>query len=227
VKAFFPVEGHEPAAIVETPCWAVRAKDADRLATRYAEGGLGAAERREAEQAFRWLRYDGEVWVRRIVADALKAVEFLPPDIALLYAGDLAEVAVPVIEHSPVLRERDLLSLLRDHPGEHRAAIARRPALPARVAEAISRSGESAAVRALLANADAEIPMPALRFLLDRRGEWPGVAQAVARRLLDRARGDEELERRSKAEHAFRQLVRAVDAGETAAVALAERSYPL
>lgn len=226
MNALFPVDGPEPATILETPCWAVRAKDADRLASRYAEGALGPAERREAEQAFRWLRYDGEVWVRRVVVDALKAVSFLPPDIALLYAGDLAEVAVPVIEHSPVLRERDLMAVLRDHPGEHRVAIARRPGLPSRVAEAICRSGESAAVKALLGNAAAEIPTPALRYLLDRRGECPGVAQALARRLLDRARRDEESEPRGRAELTFRQLVRAVDDGEPAAAIATEQNYP-
>ena len=227
MNALFPVDGREPAIILETPCWAVRAKDADRLASRYAEGRLGAAERREAEQAFRWLRYDGEVWVRRVVVDALKAVAFLPPDIALLYAGDLAEVAVPLIEHSPVLRERDLMAVLRDHPGEHRVAIARRPALPSRVAEAICRCGESAAVKALLGNATTEIPTAALRYLLDRRAECPGVAQALARRLLDRARRDEESEPRSRAELTFRQLIRAVDHGEPVAVVATEQNYPV
>lgn len=208
--------------VCETGWWAVRAKDADRLASRYAEGGLSSAERRSAEHALRVLRYDGETWVRRIVADAVKEVPFLPAEIAFLFATDRDEVAGPLIEASPALREQDLLALVRDFPGAHRVAVARRARVTPRVADAICRSGEAAAVRALLANPGAEIPEASLRHVLDRRGEVPGVAAALARRLLERAEGDGEEERRERVRQedrsgtAFQQLLRAVrTAGRT------------
>jgi uncharacterized protein (DUF2336 family) len=198
------------AAVSETACWAGRAKDADRLASCYAAGGLVLAERRQAEQTLRLLRYDGETWVRRIVADAVKAAPFLPAEIAFLFATDCELVAAPLIEVSPVLRERDLLTIVRDFPGAHRVAVARRARVSPRVADAICCSGEGEAIRALLANPGAEISDTTLRHLLDSRAE-PGIAEAVARRLLDRAQREVEADRRDRAKTAFHHLLRAVE----------------
>jgi uncharacterized protein (DUF2336 family) len=218
VNAPFSESAREAGDVSEGTCWGVRAKCADRLASQYADGKLGLAERPEAEQALRLLRYDGETWVRRVVADAVKSTPFLPAEIAYLFATDRDEVAVPLIENSPVLRERDLLTLVRDFPGAHRLAVARRAYVRPRVADALCRAGEAEAVRALLANPGAEIPESSLRHLLDRRAELPGVAAAVARRLLDRpAANDDRADRQQRSQTAFRRLLGVVESGPAAA----------
>src|SRR5690242_20279837 len=63
VNAPFSESAREAGDVSEGTCWGVRAKCADRLASQYADGKLGLAERPEAEQALRLLRYDGETWV--------------------------------------------------------------------------------------------------------------------------------------------------------------------
>lgn len=206
MKALFRFDASSLGSIDEASCWAVRAKRAERMASRYAEGLVSPAERTAAEQTMRLLRWDGETWVRRVVADAVKTTPFLPVDLALLYASDKEEVAVPLIEHSPVLRDGDLLQIVRDHPGAHRAAVARRKDISAQVAEAICRTGDSAALRALLANPRAEIAERNLRALLDDGVELPGVAAALARRLLDSAAA-----RPSPSRPAVRELFRAIE----------------
>jgi uncharacterized protein (DUF2336 family) len=127
---------------------AARAKQAERLAALYCRGALNAAERDIAEEAFRVLRYDSDILVRRLLAECLKHAPVLPRDIALALATDKAEIAVPFIEDSPVLGEHDLLAILHDHPGPHRHAIARRRDLPERVSDALCRCGDAAAVTA-------------------------------------------------------------------------------
>jgi uncharacterized protein (DUF2336 family) len=206
------IESSNLQRVSETACWAVRAKDAERLASRYADGALSAAQRREAEQMFRLLRYDGEIWVRRVVADALKECAALPAEIALLYAEDHEEVAAPLIERSPALRDADLIAIVRQQAGAHRVAVARRRRVPARVAETLCRCGENAAVTALLANPGAELSSPVLHSLLDRCGEWPGIAQAVARRLIETKAIGSFVPRGADASRAFQQLVHVVDA---------------
>lgn len=130
--------------LLEASNLAARAKHAERLAAVYSRGALDAAERSIAEEAFRLLRYDSEILVRRLLAECLKHAPLLPRDIALALATDKAEIAVPFIEDSPVLGEQELLVILRDHPGPHRLAIARRRDLPERVSEALCRCGDAA-----------------------------------------------------------------------------------
>ena len=136
---------------LDTSSLAVRAKHAERLAALYCHGTLDARERNIAEEAFRLLRYDSEMIVRRLLAECLKDAPLLPRDIALALATDKAEIAVPFIEGSPALGEHDLLAILHDHPGPHRLAIARRRDLPKRVSDALCRCADAAPVTATLA----------------------------------------------------------------------------
>ncbi len=137
--------------LLEASNLAVRAKHAERLAAVYSRGALDAAGRTVAEEAFRLLRYDSEVLVRRLLAECLRHAPLLPRDIALALATDKAEIAVPFIEDSPVLGEQELLAILHDHPGPHRLAIARRRDLPERVSEALCRCGDAAAATSTFA----------------------------------------------------------------------------
>src|SRR5712692_3166746 len=137
--------------LLEASNLAVRAKHAERLAAVYSRGALDAAGRTVAEEAFRLLRYDSEVLVRRLLAECLRHAPLLPRDIALALATDKAEIAVPFIEDSPVLGEHELLAILHDHPGPHRLAVARRRDLPERVSDALGRCGDMAPVSANLA----------------------------------------------------------------------------
>ena len=137
--------------LLEASELAVRAKHAERLAAVYSRGALDAVERNVAEEAFRLLRYDSEILVRRLLAECLKHAPLLPRDIALALATDKAEIAVPFIEDSPVLGEQELLAILHDHPGPHRLAIARRRDLPERVSEALGRCGDAALATASFA----------------------------------------------------------------------------
>jgi uncharacterized protein (DUF2336 family) len=130
----------------------VRAKQAERLAALYCRGALDAVERSVAEEAFRLLSYDSEIIVRRLLAECLKEAQALPRDIALALATDKAEIAVPFIEGSPALGEHDLLAILRDHPGPHRLAIARRSGLPRRVSDALCDCGDAGPVAATVAD---------------------------------------------------------------------------
>src|SRR5258707_4177345 len=144
--------GQDLLRALDAPSLAVRAKHAERLAPMYCRGMLNAAERTIAEEAFRLLRYDSEILVRRLLAECLKHAPALPRDIALALATDQAEIAVPFIEDSPALGEHDLLAILHDYPGAHRLAIARRRALPERVSDALRRCGDAAPVTATLAH---------------------------------------------------------------------------
>jgi uncharacterized protein (DUF2336 family) len=145
------------ARLIDAPCWMMRAKAAERIGETFCTRRLDDAARIAAEDAFRFLRFDGEPLVRRVLSDCLKRAAGLPRDIALALAYDRIEVAEPMLEHSPALTDDDLIAILRDHPGGHRVAIARRHSLSRRVRAALERCGDKD-VLAALAESDAALP---------------------------------------------------------------------
>lgn len=163
--------------------WTARAKCAERVSALYCQNILDGAGRSVAEETFRLLSVDGEVLVRRLLAECLKRAPHLPRDIALALATDRADVAVPFVEASPALADHDLLAILRDHPGPHRLAIAVRGQVSAQVSDAVCRCDDPAAIYALLGNQEAVLSLATLHRLLDRSPERP-ILEAIARRRL-------------------------------------------
>ena len=166
----------------EGPSWTERAKAAGKLSASYCEGALDTTQRAAAEHVFRLLAADGETIVRRVLAESLKEASRLPRDIALQLATDRPEVASPMLTHSGALAPDDLVRVIRDYPGEHRAAVARRLSLAAEVVEALCRGAEEKAVRTLLDNDRAEIDEEILDWIAEERPHWAAVRDALARR---------------------------------------------
>ena len=127
--------------LLDAPSWAVRAKAIERIAMRYTGKRLGEDDRHAVEDAFRIVLYDGEVLVRRVLSESLKDCSELPRDILMGLALDIAEVAQPILEHSPLLQEDDLLTILRDRSPDHAQALAQRVQLPLRVADELRLRG--------------------------------------------------------------------------------------
>ena len=169
---------------IDAPSWAARAKSAERIAALYCRPGLDPATRRVAEEAFRVLRYDSEAVVRRLLAECVKDAPHLPRDIAMSLATDVAEVAAPFLAHSRALGERDLIAILRDHPGPYRMAVARRQPLCEPVADALCRCGDRAVVLAVLGNEAAMVGEATLHVVLDNAGDAGDIHEAVAHRKL-------------------------------------------
>jgi uncharacterized protein (DUF2336 family) len=166
--------------LIESSSWTARAKGAAELAAAYCSGKLASETRRNVEDAFRILRFDAEVLVRRLLAECLKNARGLPRDIAMRLATDRADVAAPFLAHTPSLKEWDLLAILKEHPGAHRLAIAQRQRLGAELAEALCRCGEPEIVLATLENEAASID-PAILDALAADADQT-IADAITRR---------------------------------------------
>jgi uncharacterized protein (DUF2336 family) len=166
----------------EASAWTERAKAVGKLAVSYCAGALDETQRLSAEELFRALAHDDETIVRRLLAELLKDAPHLPREIALALATDCPEVATPILTHSVALEPDDLLRVIREHPGAHRAAIARRLEIAADVADAICRCGDEHAVATLLENEAAEVSEPTLEWLLEARRAWHRVREPIMRR---------------------------------------------
>ena len=126
--------------------------------------------RRITYEALLLLARDQITRVRQILAEALKDVANAPPELVRQLAHD-SELAVagPILEHSPVLSDEDLLEIIQSCPAAGGlSAISRRSSINPNLAEAIARSDDAEAIAVLLANPSAQIREEALDMLLDR-----------------------------------------------------------
>ena len=172
------------AQFIEEVSWTARAKALERLATRFAEGGLEPGEWHAVTDAFRIALYDAEPLVRRVLTESVKSSPALPRDILLALARDSAAVAAPLLQHSDLLTEDDLLPIVVRGTPAHRHAIARRRLISGRVSEALLSFGERAVILQLLASDGAAISEAALHRMIDQHQETPAVIDAIARRRL-------------------------------------------
>ena len=139
--------------------------------------GLSAQEqdrlRRTTYEVLEILVRDQIAKVRQIIAETLKDVIDAPPEIIQILARD-CEIAVagPVLQFSPLLSDTDLIEIIGSGSAVGAAeAVARRRSVGDRVAEAVSGSGDIAAITALLDNPSAQIREETLDRLIDRAPE--------------------------------------------------------
>lgn len=160
------------------------AKDSDE----YVRGGLAAKIAKVAPglsneesnkiqaqtyEALETLAKDQIVLVRSALSEALKDVVDAPHDVIKTLARDIAiEVSGPVLEHSPVLTEEDLIELIEASPTKGAvAAVARRTDVTETLADAIIGTDDVEGIADLLGNNSAQIREEALDDLIERSAD--------------------------------------------------------
>lgn len=158
------------------------AKDEDygvrcELGRKIVGEGLGDDERtdlwRMGFTIIETLATDHVVRVRQALAEAIKGLVSAPRPIVIDLARDPeAEVATPILRHSPVLTDDDLIEIVGgDAPEWARTAIASRDGIGARVAESIAAADSVPAVTEMLRNHRAAIPDATIEKLAARAEE--------------------------------------------------------
>jgi uncharacterized protein (DUF2336 family) len=97
--------------------------------------------------------------VRAMLAREIKHLDCVPKAVVQRLARDAEEiVAAPIIEHSPLLEDADLIEIVAAAQANSvLTAVARRKGLSADVADAVAATFDVSAVAALLSNTDASI----------------------------------------------------------------------
>jgi len=159
-----------------------RAEATRALARAWLVSDLSSDDRAAAEGAMLMLLDDGSPLVRRTMAEVFARSADAPAAIVQALATDQPSVAVPVLEHSPLLIDADLVDLVATGHADVQCAIARRADLPASICAAIAEVGHPAAALQLIEN-----PAAALAdFSLDRIAERHGHLAAIREALLAR-----------------------------------------
>ncbi len=159
-----------------------RASVAHRLCRRIVLDALSADEEAHAREIMRILVDDTAELVRRTLSVTLRNSPRLPREIALKIAQDVESVALPVLEHSPVFTDEDLIELALAVSAAKQVAIAKRPSVSESVAEVVAEHCGADAVRALAANQGASLSENAYSVSLGRFSDDSGLHQALISR---------------------------------------------
>ncbi|MFN4087436.1 MAG: DUF2336 domain-containing protein [Alphaproteobacteria bacterium] len=172
-----------------------RTETAAIVATELASGQLSEAERRIALDIVAVLAQDALEAVREALAEHLKSCPFLPRNLALTLAHDVATVAVPILRYSSVLRDEDLIAIIRGGNVAKQVAIAGRETVTEPVSDALVSTCDRAVVKATLANPGARLGEGAMQRVVDQFAQdtsiqkllidRPSLPLAVAQRLVE------------------------------------------
>lgn len=109
---------------------------------------------------------DLEAVIRKELAERLVQFDNVPPELMRLLANDQIEIARPILEQCDLLRDEDLIEIVRSRSDEHRLVIAMRAKLSEAVSDAVVDEGSPNVIEVLLKNQNAEISERAMAYLV-------------------------------------------------------------
>src|ERR1700710_1184381 len=156
-----------------------RAEATRSLARALLFSGMSEQDRTAAEGALWMLLDDASPLVRQAMAEAFARSTEAPAAIVQALSLDQPSVALPVLEHSPLLIDADLVDIIATGNGEMQCAIARRVNLPASVCAAIAEVGSASAALELIENAYAELAPFSWERIVERHGHLAAIRESM------------------------------------------------
>lgn len=160
-----------------------RAEATRALARAWLISDLAGEDRAAAEGGLLMLLDDPSPLVRQAMAEIFARSTEAPAAIVQALSTDQASVALPILEHSPLLIDADLVDIVATGDSEMQCAIARRISVPAPVCAAIAEVGSAAAALELIENPYAELPPFSWDRIVERHGHLAAIREAML--LLD------------------------------------------
>src|SRR6202795_325786 len=156
-----------------------RAEATRSLARAWLISDLTEDDRSAAEGALLMLLDDASPLVRQAMAEVFARSAEAPAAIVQALSLDQASVALPVLEHSPLLIDADLVDIIATGNCKMQCAIARRINLPASVCAAIAEVGTAAAALELIENPYAELASFSWDRIVERHGHLAAIRESM------------------------------------------------
>src|SRR3982075_1509989 len=156
-----------------------RAEATRALARAWLISDLTEDDRAAAEGAPLMLLDDPSPLVRQAMAEVFARSAEAPGAIVQALSLDQPSVALPVLEHSPLLIDADLVDIVATANCQTQCAIARRVHLPASVCAAIAEVGTPSAALELIENAYAELAPFSWDLILERHGYLAAIRESM------------------------------------------------
>jgi uncharacterized protein (DUF2336 family) len=105
-----------------------------------------------------------------------------PHSLIRTLANDAASVAEPVLLHSNVLTDKDLMEIVQNRGQDHLRAVSRRADLSEQISDVIVDRGDDATLNVLVNNETAVLSRQASETLVERSADNPGLHAALVGR---------------------------------------------
>lgn len=129
---------------------------------------LGEIEKEYFGEIMGKLAFEVEIKIRRNLSETLSEVGEVPRDLIVKLANDEIEVARPILMKSGVLKDRDLLDIVKQLGQDHLMAVSGRRMVSEVVSDAIVEKGSDAVLGTLASNAGAELSLQAKETMVAR-----------------------------------------------------------
>ena len=123
-----------------------------------------------------------ETSVRKQLSANLAERKDTPRGLARILAGDVIDVAYPMLVQSKVLEDSDLIQIILDRATDHRLAITKREEVSEEVSDSLIGMGERKVVTSLLRNEGARIEPEALSDLVEQAMDDPELQEPLVKR---------------------------------------------
>lgn len=143
---------------------------------------LNDRERTLMFEILRQLIKQCEESIRKMLSEKLSVRADVPRDLALELGKDTAEVAYPILANCGVLKDEDLIEVIRNRTVQHQLAIAIRRQVSEAVSDALVESGNEAVISKLLANPSARISEQTMEYLVDESERVDTFQEPILRR---------------------------------------------
>lgn len=164
---------------VRTASAGERAEATRALARAWLISDLSDDDRAAVEGALLMQLDDPSPLVRRAMSDVFARSIDAPAAIVQALSVDQPSVSLPVLEHSPLLIDADLVDIVATGDCDVQCAIARRMRLPASVCAAIAEVGCAAAALELIENAYAELAPFSWDRIVARHGHLAAIRESM------------------------------------------------
>src|SRR5271167_4840490 len=156
-----------------------RAEATRALARAWLLSDLTEDDRAAAEGALLMQLDDASPLVRQAMAEVFARSAEAPAAIVEALSLDQPSVSLPILEHSPLLIDADLVDIVATGNSETQCAIARRIKLPASVCAAIAEVGTAEAALELIENAYAELAPFSWDRIVERHGHLAAIRESM------------------------------------------------
>ncbi|OPH83338.1 hypothetical protein B2M20_07600 [Nitrobacter vulgaris] len=156
-----------------------RAEATRALARAWLISDLSDDDRAAAEGGLLLQLDDSSPLVRRAMADVFARSASAPPAIVRALSVDQPSVAIPILEHSPLLIDADLVDIVATGSCEVQCAVARRVHVPVSVCAALAEVGSAAAALELIENPGANIAPMSWDRIVERHGHLAAIRESM------------------------------------------------
>lgn len=141
-----------------------------QLSTLMIDGQMSSSDQERALMIdiLNKLLHDVEMKVRQSLSAKLARDGKAPKELVIMLANDTIDVARPILLESDLLREDELLEIIKHRTQEHQMAIAMRENVSEVVSSALVEAGHEDVVSTLLQNPSAQISQATLEYLVEQ-----------------------------------------------------------